>query len=68
MLRKLLSTSDNGQSMVIFSFGITHAPSVVNISWQRSEHGYISFMYEACSVSCHRLMSTVRAWQYIIYV
>ena len=44
---------------------MNHAPSVVIVSWQRSEHGYISLRYETCSVSCHRLMTTVRAWLFI---
>ena len=38
------------------------------VSWQRSKHGNISIMYESCSVSCHHLMTTVRAWLYIIYL
>ena len=42
-----------------------HAPSVVIVSWQRSEHGYSSLRYETCSVSCHRDMTTVRAWLFI---
>ena len=42
-----------------------HALSVVIVSWQRSEHGYSSLRYETCSVSCHRLLTTVRAWLYI---
>ena len=42
-----------------------HAPSVVIVSWQRSEHGDISLRYVTCSVSCHRLMTSVRAWWYI---
>ena len=42
-----------------------HALSVVIVSWQRSEHGYSSLRYETCSVSCHRLMTTVRAWLFI---
>ena len=29
MLRQLLSSSDNGQSMVIYPEGMNHAPSVV---------------------------------------
>ena len=40
-----------------------HAPTVVIVTWQRSEHGYSSLMYETCLVSCHRLM--VRAWLFI---
>ena len=68
MLRQLLSWHDNCQSMVIYPLGMNHAPSVVIISWQRSEHGYISLRHEPCSVSCYRLMTTVRAWLYIIYI
>ena len=29
MLRQLLSSHDNGQSMVIYTLGMTHTPSVV---------------------------------------
>ena len=65
MLRQLSSSSDNGQSMVIYPLGMNHAPSLVIVSWQRSEHGNISLRYEPCSVSCYRLMTTVRAWYYI---
>ena len=65
MLRQLLLSSDNGQSMVIYPLGMNHAPSVVIVSLQRSEHGIISLRYETCSVSCHRLMTTVRAWVFI---
>ena len=68
MLRKLSSWHDNGQSMVIYHLCMKHAPTVVIVTWQLSEHGYISFMYETCSDSCHRDMTTVRAWLYIIYV
>ena len=53
---------------VYLSLSYKHAPSVVIVSWQRSEHGYSSLKYETCSVSCHRDMTTVRAWLYIIYV
>ena len=42
-----------------------NAPSVVIISWQRSEHGYSSLRYETCSNSCHREVTTVRAWLFI---
>ena len=62
MLRQLSSWHDNGQSMVIHLKGMKHAPTVVIVTWQRSEHGYSSLRYETCSVSCHRLMTTVRAW------
>ena len=49
MLGQLSSPHDNGQSMVIHPLGMKHAPSVVIASWQRSEHGYSSLRYEACS-------------------
>ena len=62
MLRQLLSSHDNGQSMVIHLLCMKHAPSVVIVSRQGSEHGYSSLRYETCSVSCHRLMTMVRAW------
>ena len=62
MLRQLSSSHDNGQSMVINLLGMKHAPTVVIVTWQWSEHGYSSLRYETCSVSCHRLKTTVRAW------
>ena len=65
MLRQLLSSHDNGQSMVLYPEGMKHAQTVVIVTWQRSEHGYLSLRYETCSVSCHRLMTTVRAWLFI---
>ena len=65
MFRQLSSSHDNGQSMVIHPEGMKHAPTVDIVSWQRSEHGYSSLRYETCSVSCHRLMTTVRAWLFI---
>ena len=65
MLRQLLSSHDNGQSMVLYPEGMKHAPTVVIVTWQRSEHGYLSHRYETRSVSCHRLMTTVRAWLFI---
>ena len=68
MLRQLSSPHDTGQSMVIHLLGMKHAPSVVIVTWQRSEHGYSSLRYETCSVSCHRLMTTVRAWLYISFM
>ena len=43
MVRQLLSSHDNGQSMVTYPLGMNHAPSVV----------------------CDRLVTTVRAWEYI---
>ena len=70
MLRQLSSSHDNGQSMAIHPKGMKPALSVVYVSSQRSEHGYLSLRYESCSVSCHHLMTTVRAWcmKYIIYL
>ena len=65
MLRQLSSSHDNGQSMVIYHACIKHAPSFVMLSWQRSEHGDIYLKYETCSISCHRLMTTARAWLFI---
>ena len=65
MLHQLSSWHDNGQSIVIHSSGMKHAPSVVILTWQRSEHGYSSLRYETCSGSCHRDMTTVRAWLFI---
>ena len=65
MLCPLSSSHDNGLSMVIYHLCMNHAPSVVIVSWQRSEHGTISLRYEPCSVSCNRLMTMVRAWYYI---
>ena len=53
MLRQLSSSHDNSQSMVIHLYGMKHAPRVVIVTWQRSEHGYSSLMYETCSNSCH---------------
>ena len=69
MLRQLSSSHDNGQSMAIHPKGMKHALSVVYVSSQRAEHGYLSLTFESCSVSCHRLMTTVRAlcMKYIIY-
>ena len=65
MLRQLSSSHDNGQGIVIYPSRMKHARSVVIVSKQRSEHGDISFVYKICSVSCHRLMTTDRAWLYI---
>ena len=62
MLRQLSSSHDNRQSMVIHPEGMKHAPTVDIVSWQRSEYGYSSLRYKPCSVSCNRLMTTVRAW------
>ena len=61
MLRQLLSSHDNGQSMVIYHSCMKHAPSVVIVSCQRSEHDYSSLRYETCTDSCHRLMTMDRA-------
>ena len=63
--RQLLSSPDNGQSLVIHLKGMKHAPTVVIVTWQRSEHGYSSLRYETCTASCHRLMTTGRAWLFI---
>ena len=65
MLRQLSSPHDNGQSMVINPEGMKHAPTLDIVSWQRTEHGYSSLKYETCSDSCHRDMTTVRAWLFI---
>ena len=65
MLRQLSLSHDNGQSMFIHPEGMKHAPTVEIVSWQRSEHGYSSLRYETCSDSCHRDMTTVRAWLFI---
>ena len=62
MLIQWSSSLDDGQSMVIYHSCMKHAPSVAIVQWQRTEHGYISRRYESCSTSCHRLMTTVRAW------
>ena len=65
MLRQLSSWHDNGQSIVIHLIDMKHAPLVVIVTWQRSEHGYLPLRYETCSDSCHRDMTTVRAWLFI---
>ena len=64
LLCQLSMSHHNVQSMVIYPKGMNHAPSVVIVSWQQSEQGNISFMYETCSVSCHHHMTTVRVWLY----
>ena len=64
MLRQLSSSHDNVQNMVIYHSCMKHAPSVVIASWQRTEHGKTSLRYKTCTVSCHRLMTTVRVWWY----
>ena len=65
MLRQLSSSLANRQSMVIHPSSMNNALSVIIVSLQQSEHGYISLRYETCSVSCHRLLTTVRARVYI---
>ena len=65
MLRQLSSSHDNGQRMLKYTSSMKNAPSVVIVLWQRSEHGSISLVYETCSVSFHRLMTTGRAWLFI---
>ena len=62
MLRQWSSSYDRGRSMVIYHSSMKQAPFVVSVSWQRSEHGDTFLGYEACSLSCHRHMTTVRAW------
>ena len=68
MLCQFSSSNNNGQSIVIYPLGMNHAPSVVIVSWQRTENGYISLIYKSCSVSCHRVKTTVRTWWYILQV
>ena len=65
MFQQLSLWHDNGQSMGFHPLGMKHLPLVVIASWQRSENGYSSLRYETCSDSCHRLMTTVRAWLFI---
>ena len=65
MLRQFISSYDNGQSIVIYPLGMNQALSVVIVSWQKTEHGYISRRYKSCSVSCHGVKTTVRTWWYI---
>ena len=65
MLCQLSSSNDNGQSRVIPPSSMIHARSAVIVSCQWSEQGYLSLRYETCSISCHRLMTTVRTWLYI---
>ena len=62
---QLSLSHDNGQSMVMYYSGMKHAPTLDIVSWQRSGHGYISLKYETCSVCCHHLMTTDRAWLFI---
>ena len=68
MLRQLPPSHAYSQSMEMYSSVKKHAPSVFIVSWQRSEHGNVFLMYEACTVSCHRLLTTVRAWSCITQV
>ena len=65
MLCQVSSSYDNDQSMEIYHSCMKHAPSVAIVLWQWSEHGNRSLRYQSCSVSCHRLMTTDRAWLYI---
>ena len=51
-----LSSHDNGLSMVIYPSCMKHGPSVVIVSCQWTEHGFLFLKYETGSVSCHRLM------------
>ena len=44
---------------MLFQFSLPH---------DNGQSMVISIMYESCSVSCHHLMTTVRAWLYIIYL
>ena len=66
MLRQLLSSSDNGQSTVIYPKGMNHGPSLVIISLQRSEHGNISLRYVPCSDRC-LLSSSDNGQSMVIY-
>ena len=61
MFRQLSLSHDNCQSMVVYPLGMNHPPSVVIVSWQWSQHGNRSVIYETCSISCHRPMITYRA-------
>ena len=65
MVHQLSSSHDNGLSKVMYYSCMKHAPTIDIVSWQRSGHGYISLKYVRCSVSCHRLMTTDRAWSFI---
>ena len=68
MRRQLSSSRDNGKSMVIYQTSMKHAPLIVFASCQWTAHGYISLRYQTYFDSCHRLMTTVRAWWYIPHV
>ena len=61
MLRQLSSSHDNGQSMVLYPLGMKHAPTVVIVSLQWSEHGDAPLRYELCSVCNQHPMTMVRA-------
>ena len=65
MLRQLSSSLDNVQSIANHPYCTKHALSVAIVLEQRSEHSNVCLKYESCSVSCHRLMPTVRAWKCI---
>ena len=54
------SSHDNGQSMVIYHSCMKYALQVAIVAWQGTENSYTSLKYETCSISCHRLMTTVR--------
>ena len=42
--------------------------NALTVSWQRWELVNVFLMYETCTVSCHRLMTMVRAWSCITRV
>ena len=65
MLRQLSLSHANGQNMVVYSSGMIHAPSVVIVSCQWSEHGSVFVRYDTCSVSCHCLMPMLGARLFI---
>ena len=67
MLRQLLSSSDNSQSIVIYPSGMNHAPSVVIVSRQRSEHGNLYLRYDPYSVSRQLLSSSDKGPSLVIY-
>ena len=68
MLCQLSSSHDIGQSMIVYHTFMKPSPTVGFVLWQRTEHCDIPLMYETCTVRCHRLMTTFRAWWYIIRV
>ena len=63
-LRNTFPCSDRWHETVQLTEHVSYMNDIllVVVSWQRSEHGYISLRYETCSVSCHRLMPMDRAW------